>query len=78
MKTGTYNIGLDFNQILDLIKQLPQKEKVRLTKELEREVINSKLSALLKSFRTDSLDQEIIDKEVELVRAELYAKSKAK
>ena len=78
MKTGTYNIDLEFDQILDLVRQLPKKEKIRLSKELEREVINAKLTSLLKAFRTDSLDQETINNEVETVRTELYAKSKAK
>ena len=78
MKTGTYNIDLEFGQILDLVRQLPKKEKIRLSKELEREIINVKLTSLLKAFRTDSLDQETINNEVEIVRTELYAKSKAK
>ena len=78
MKTGTYNIDLEFDQILDLVRQLPKKEKIRLSKELEREIINAKLTSLLKAFRTDSLDQETIDNEVEIVRTELYGKSKAK
>lgn len=78
MRTGTYNIDLEFDQILDLVRQLPKKEKIRLSKELEREIINAKLTSLLKAFRTDSLDQQTIDNEVEIVRTELYAKSKAK
>jgi hypothetical protein len=77
MKTGTYNIDLAFDQILDLVRQLPKKEKIRLSKELEREIIDVKLTALLKAFKTDNLDQDTIDKEVESVRSELYAKSKA-
>lgn len=78
MKTGTYNIDLDFNQILDLVRQLPKKEKIRLSMELEREIIDLKLTALLKAFKSDDLDQATIDHEVEAVRAELYAKTKAK
>jgi len=78
MKTGTYNIDLGFDQILDLVRQLPKKEKIRLSKELEREIIDAKLTALLKAFKTDDLDQKAIDTEVEIVRTELYAKSKAK
>jgi len=66
MKTGrTYNIGLGFDQILDLVRQLPRKDKIRLSKELEREIIDIKLTLLLKTFKTDELDQETIDKEVE-------------
>ena len=75
MKTGTYNIDLGFDQILDLVRQLPRKEKIRLSK---REIIDAKLSALLKAFKTDDLDQETIDTEVEIVRTKLYVKSKAK
>jgi hypothetical protein len=78
MKTGTYNISLAFEQILALVRQLPKQEKKKLSLELEREIVDSKLTALLKSFRTDDLDRATIDQEVEAVRAELYAKSKAK
>ncbi|HYF67510.1 MAG TPA: hypothetical protein VD884_05205 [Ohtaekwangia sp.] len=68
MKTGTYNISLGFDQILDLVKQLPRKDKLRLSKELERDIISVKLTSLLKAFKTDDLDQETIDNEVEIVR----------
>jgi hypothetical protein len=78
MKSGTYSIDLEFNQILDLVRQLPKKEKIRLSRELEREIIDTKLTALLEAFKTDELDQSTIDNEVEIVRIELYAKSKAK
>ncbi len=30
MKAGTFNIDLEFDQILDLVRQLPKKEKLRL------------------------------------------------
>jgi hypothetical protein len=78
MKTGTYNIDLDFDQILELVKQLPKKEMLRLSKELEREIIDAKLTSLLKAFKTVDLDQSILKKEVEIVRSEIYARSKAK
>ena len=78
MKTGTYNIDLGFDQILDLVRQLPKKEKIRLSKELEKEIIDTKLTTLLKAFKTDDLDQETIKQEVEIVMTDLYVKSKAK
>ncbi len=78
MKTGTYSIDLGVDQILDLVRQLPKKEKIRLSKELEKEIIKTKLTALLKAFKTEDLDQATINNEVEIVRTELYAKSKAK
>jgi len=78
MKTGTYSIDLDFDQILDLVKQLPKRDKIRLSKELEREIVAAKLTSLLEAFKTDALDQETIDREAELVRTAFYARSKAK
>jgi hypothetical protein len=51
---------------------------MRLSKELERDIIDAKLTALLKAFKTDDLDQDTINREVEIVRVELYAKSKSK
>lgn len=78
MKAGNYNIDLDFKQILDLVKQLSKKEKIKLSKELEKDIIDAKLTVLLKAFKTDKLDQTLIDQEVDHVRAEIYAKTKAK
>lgn len=78
MKSATYHIDLDFHQILSLVRQLPKKEKIRLSKALEKELIDLKLTSLLKAFETDELDQSTIDREVEIVRAELYARSKTK
>lgn len=76
MKTGTYSIDLGYDQVLNLVKQLPKNEKIRLSKELGRELIDEKLTSLLNAFKTDELDQNTIDKEVEIVRTELYANSK--
>ncbi|MBX2963884.1 MAG: hypothetical protein KF687_15340 [Cyclobacteriaceae bacterium] len=69
---------MEFRQILELVRQLPKKEKIRLSRELEKEVIDLKLTSLLKAFNTDELDESTINQEVEQVRAELYAKQKAK
>jgi hypothetical protein len=71
MKTAL-QLEITYEQILSLIRQLPNREKIRLTKELEKEVIESKLSQLLKTFKTDELDIATIDDEVEKVRKELY------
>ena len=65
-----------------LIQQARQEkgltQEIRLFKGLEREIIDAKLTSLLKAFSTDDLDQETINKEVEIVRTELYASSIAK
>jgi hypothetical protein len=76
MQTGSYNISLSYNQIRELVHQLPKKDKARLGQELAKEATDQRLSRLLNSFRTDELTQDDIDKEVESVRAELYAKKK--
>jgi len=65
-------VDITFDQVLALVKQLPTIEKIKLTKELEREGIETKLSGLLKTFRTKELSLDIISEEVEIVRQQLY------
>ena len=69
-------INLTYNQVLSLVKQLPQQQKIKLTKKLEKESIGSELSLLLNAFRTDELSLDMIDKEVELVRQQIYDSKK--
>jgi len=75
MKTAI-QIDLTFDQILSIVRQLSKKEKLQLSKELEMEAINSKLSRLLDEFKTDELDEKTIDQEIESTRQELYDKQK--
>ena len=75
MKTAL-QIDLTFEQILSMVKQLPRQQKIKLSKELEKEGIETKLSSLLKTFRTDELSQETLTEEVESVRKEIYAQQK--
>ncbi len=75
MKTAL-QIDLTFDQILALVRQLPKQQKIKLSKELEKEAIDSKLTALLKTFKTKELDLKTITEEVETVRQEIYAKRK--
>ncbi|RYY07891.1 MAG: hypothetical protein EOP43_01895 [Sphingobacteriaceae bacterium] len=67
MKTAI-EVDLTFDQVLTLVKQLPQQEKLLLTKELEKEGIQSKLTELLKNFQTEELSLDTINEEVEIVR----------
>lgn len=69
-------VDITFEQVLELVRQLPTEEKIKLTKELEKEGIESKLSELLKSFRTNELSMDIINEEVEIVRQQLYESKK--
>ncbi len=75
MKTAL-QIDITFDQILSMVRQLPKQQKIKLTKELEKEVVGSKLSQLLKTFKTNNLDLETINAEVESVRQEIYEKQK--
>lgn len=43
MKTALH-IDLTFDQVLDMVKQLPLQQKIRLSKELEKETIDSMLT----------------------------------
>ena len=72
MNQKTYQLTLNFDQILDLVKQLPESDKIKLSQELEKETLNHKLTQLLETFKTDELSLETITEEVEEVRAEIY------
>lgn len=74
MNTNAYKISLSYSQILELVRQLPKKEKAKLSKELAKEAVDKRLTHLLESFQTDELTEDMIDEEVEKVRAEIYAK----
>jgi hypothetical protein len=67
-------LEISFEQTLSLVKQLSRNEKIRLTRELEKEAIDTKLSSLLKTFKTNNLDIDTITEEVESVRQEIYEK----
>lgn len=75
MKTAL-QIDLTFEQILSMVRQLPRQQKIKLTRELEKEAIDTKLSRLLKTFRTKELDLKTITEEVDSVRQEIYDKQK--
>lgn len=73
MKTAL-QIDITFDQILSMVRQLPRQQKIKLTKELEKEAIDTELTRLLKTFRTKELDLETINTEVESVRQEINDK----
>jgi hypothetical protein len=69
-------VNITYNQLLELVRKLPKQEKIKLSKELEKEEITNKLSKLLNVFKTNDLSLETIDKEVEIVRQEMYERKK--
>ncbi|TVP46932.1 MAG: hypothetical protein EA341_13255 [Mongoliibacter sp.] len=73
MKTAL-QIDLTFDQVLSIVKQLSKEEKLKLSKELEKEVIDSRLSRLMDTFKTDELDLKTLSEEVEIVRQQFYDK----
>ena len=78
MRAETFKLSITYDQIMRLVKQLPAKEKVKLGREIAREVLDARFVKLLNSFKTDEISEEQINEEVEKVRAELYAKKKRK
>ena len=68
------NMNLSFSQILELVKNLPIEQKIKISRELEKETIESKLTELLSAFRTDKISMDEITAEVEQVRQDLHDK----
>ncbi|MEP1032061.1 hypothetical protein [Ekhidna sp.] len=68
------NMNLSFSQILELVRNLPGEQKIKISQELEKETIGSKLTELLTAFQTDKLSMNEITSEVEQVRQDLYDK----
>ncbi len=72
MSQNTEPISPSFYNILELVKQWPIEDKIRLSKELEKETKKTLSTELLEAFKTDELSLETITSEVESVRAEMY------
>jgi len=73
MSNSVYQLSLNFEQILALVEQLSESEKIRLSQALEKDLREQKLTSLLQAFRTDALSLEEITEEVEAVRGERHA-----
>ncbi len=76
MDSQSFNLQLNFKQILKLVKQLPKEKKMELSRELERDIIDKKLTLLLDSFKTEELSEDEINQAVDEVRNQFYAESK--
>lgn len=66
------SLKLEFEQVLELVQQLSQEEKIKLSEALEKDTLNQKLTGFLKAFKNDEISLDIINEEVERVRAEIY------
>jgi hypothetical protein len=59
-----------------VVRQLPAEQKRKLSKALEKDIIDSKLTRLLKTFKTSKITEDEILNEVEFVRSNLYGSKK--
>ena len=73
---ASLQLDVTYEQVIALVRKMPLSEKVKLSEELENDAINSKLSKLLKTFKTKELSIETINAEVELVRQQMYESQK--
>jgi len=74
MESSSYKINLTYNQVLDLVRQLPKKDKAKLSNELAKDAVDKRLTRILNSFSAKDISQEEINQEVEEARTEIYAK----
>lgn len=72
MATASLKIRLGYNQVLDLIRQLSDEDKMKLSRELKAETRRIKLQHLLEVFKNDEISLSDIDAEVESVRKARY------
>jgi len=69
-------LTLSYNQILDLVQQLPARSQLRLGRTLTKEATRTELTHFLDTFRTDKISEEDILSEVKQVRKKRYASRK--
>ena len=69
MNTQTYQLSLDFEQILNLVRQLPSVEQEKISQEIEKANREQKLNSFLADFHTDEISLVEITTEVEAVRS---------
>ena len=72
----TMSLQLNFDQVLNLVLQLKDEEKLSLSRALVSSSRASKLRDLRNNFQTDEISEEEIIRECETVRKELYEKNR--
>jgi hypothetical protein len=73
MQSQTYQLSLDFEQILSLVRQLPSVEQDKIRQEIEKANREQKLNSFLTDFHTDEISLSEITAEVEAVRSDIYS-----
>ncbi|MBS1942277.1 MAG: hypothetical protein JST38_15510 [Bacteroidetes bacterium] len=73
-----FRIDLTPDQVVELAKQLPGKDKEELRQAFERERAVDRLKELMEPLKDVDIDEETIRKEVDAVRAKRYAAWKKK
>lgn len=73
MQSQTYQLSLDFEQILSLVRQLPSIEQDKICQEIEKANREQKLNSFLTDFHTDEISLSEITAEVEAVRSDIYS-----
>jgi hypothetical protein len=77
MQSQTYQLSLDFEQILSLVRQLPSVEQDKIRQEIEKANREQKLNSFLTDFHTDEISLSEITAEVEAVRSEVYSQQQS-
>lgn len=72
MANNVFKRSLTYDQVLDLVLQLPERDRVRLSIELAKDAVDKRLSRLLNAFNTNEIPEEEINNEVEKARTEIF------
>lgn len=67
-------VSLTLDQVLEVIKQLPAKAKLRVAKELERSAVEAEWDFVFKAFKARELSMAAINEAVEAERSKAYAR----
>ena len=76
MDSNAFKLSLSYDQIRELVSQLSKNDKIKLSREMAAETLDTRFTRLLNSFYTNEVSEETIAEEVEAVRADIYARKK--
>ena len=67
-----FRIELTPEQVLEMAKNLPRREREELARTYERARASERLKAIMEALKDVDIDEETIRREVELVRTKRY------